>query len=100
MVMSMGGILGATSRGRFSIPDRSRHLFRDARRDPRGPPRRLLAIDARRHPDELEKARAERAERRAADFETDLGDAEITAAQERHGALDASRHQIRVRRLA
>jgi hypothetical protein len=38
-------------------------------------------------------------ERRAADLEADLGDAEIAPTQQRHRALDAPRHQVAVRRL-
>src|SRR5689334_23787877 len=49
---------------------------------------------------ELGEARAEGAQRRAADLEADLGDAEIAAAQQRHRALDAPGHQVGVRRLA
>src|SRR5439155_25172190 len=49
---------------------------------------------------ELGEASAEGAQRRAADGETDLGDAEIATTQQRHRALDAPRHQVAVRRLA
>ena len=37
--------------GRFSIPDRSRHLLRHAGRHPRRRLRRLTPVDARRHTD-------------------------------------------------
>src|SRR5205807_8892525 len=50
--------------------------------------------------DQVGEARAERAQRRAADRETDLGDAEVATTQQRHRALDAPRHQVAVRRLA
>ena len=85
---------------RFSIPDRSGHLFRDARRHPRRRARRVAPIDAGRHTDQLGEASAEGAQRRAADRETDLGDAEVATTQQRHRALDAPRHQVGVRRLA
>ena len=85
---------------RFSIPDRSGHLFRHAGRHPRRRARRLAPIDAGRHTDQLGEASAEGAQRRAADREADLGDAEVATTQQRHRALDAPRHQIAVRRLA
>src|SRR5689334_24786412 len=43
---------------------------------------------------ELGEARAEGAQRRAAYLEADLGDAELAAAQQRHRALDAARHEV------
>ena len=100
-----GDVHGGQSRygsrgGRFSIPDRSGHLFRHAGRHPRRRARRLLPVDAGRHPDQLGEAGAEGAERRAADLEADVGDAEVAATQQRHRALDAPRHQVGVRRLA
>ena len=85
---------------RFSIPDRSGHLFRDARRHPRHRARRIAPIGAGRHTDQLGEASAEGAQRRAADRETDLGDAEVATAQQRHRTLDAPGHQVAVRRLA
>ena len=57
-------------------------------------------VGAGRHADQLGEASAERAQRRAADREADLGDAEVAATQQRHRALDAPRHQVAVRRLA
>ena len=57
-------------------------------------------VGAGRHADQLGEAGAEGAQRRAADREADLGDAEVAAAQQRHRALDAPRHQVAVRRLA
>ena len=63
-------------------------------------PRRLAPVGAGRHADQLGEAGAERAQRRAADREADLGDAEVAAPQQRHRALDAPRHQVAVRRLA
>jgi hypothetical protein len=100
MVMSMAVMLGAARGRRFSIPDRSGHLFRHARRHPRRRPRRLAPVDAGRHTDQLGEASAEGAQRRAADRETDLGDAQVATAQQRHRALDAPRHQVGVRGLA
>src|SRR4051794_270527 len=99
MVRSMALTLRARGHGRFSIPDRSRHLLDDARRDPGRGTRRLAAVDARRHADELGEARAEGPERRAADREADFGHAQVAAAQQRHRALDAPRHEVAVRRL-
>ena len=60
----------------------------------------LAPVGARRHPDQLGEAGAEGAQRRAADREADLGDAQVAAAQQRHRPLDAARHQVAVRRLA
>ena len=85
---------------RFSIPDRSGHLLGHARRHPRRRARGLAPVGAGRHADQLGEARAERAQRRAADREADLGDAEVAAPQQRHRPLDAPRHQVAVRRLA
>src|ERR1700680_499880 len=98
--MSMTVMLGAARDRRFSIPDRSGHLFRHARWHPRCGARLVAPVGAGRHADQLGEATAERAQRRAPDRETDLGDAEVAATQQRHGALDASRHDIAVRRLA
>src|SRR5215217_7736032 len=100
MVMSMAGTLVAGGDPRFSIPDRSRDLLGDARRDARHRAGGLALVDAGRHPDELREAAAEGPERRAADLEADLGDAEVAPAQQRHRALDAPRHQVAVGRLA
>src|SRR4051812_35380715 len=98
--MSMAMKLVAAGSQRFSIPDRSRHLLCDARRHPRHRARGLFAIDAGRHADKLREARAERAQRRAANLEADLRDAELATPQQRHRSFDAPRHQVRVRRLA
>src|SRR5215218_9850897 len=100
MVMSMAVILVWLGGRRFSIPDRSGHLFRHAGRHPHRRARRLAPIDAGRHTDQFGEASAEGAQRRAADREADLGDAEVATTQQRHRALDAPRHQIGVRRLA
>ena len=100
MVMSMTLTLRAASSKRFSIPDRSGHLFGDARRYARRCPCRFTPIDAGRHPNQLGEPRTEGAERRAADHETDFGDAEVAPPQQRHRPLDAPGHQIGVRRLA
>src|ERR671930_1833815 len=98
--MSMALTLAAAGDLRFSIPDRSGHLLGDARRHPRRRARRLVSVGAGRHADQLGEAGAEGAQRRAADLEADLGDAEVTTAQQRHRALDAARHEVAVRRLA
>src|SRR5215217_3889764 len=98
--MSMAVILRAARGRNFSIPDRSAHLFRHAGRHPRRRARSLAPIDAGRHTDQLAEASAEGAKRRAADLETDLGDAELATTQQRHRALDAPRHEVAVRRLA
>ena len=100
-----GGAHGGHARfgsldGRFSIPDRSGHLLRHARRHPRGRRAPLAPIGAGRHADQLGEAGAERTQRGAADRETDLGDAEVATTQQRHRPLDAPRHQVAVRRLA
>src|SRR5918998_1081024 len=100
MVIFMAGTLFAARNGRFLIPDGSGHLLGDARGHPDGGARLLLAVDARRHADEFGEAGAEGAERGAADLEADFGDAEVAATQQRHGALDAPRHEVAVRRLA
>ena len=84
----------------FSIPDRSGHLFRDAGRYPRHRSGHPVPVDAGWHADQFGEASAEGAQRRAADRETDLGDAEVATTQQRHRALDAPRHQVAVRRLA
>src|SRR5215210_2933014 len=94
MVMSMAVILLAAPCPPFSIPDRSAHLFGHAGWHPLSRARRLLPIDAGRHADQLGEASAEGAQRRAADREADLGDAEVATTQQRHRALDAPRHQV------
>src|SRR6476659_9507070 len=98
IVMSMAVTVRAARRPRFSIPDRfgaapvaSPAWRRTAASPPRPGPR---SCGARRHADQLGEAGAERAQRRAADREADLGDAEVTLAQQRHRPLDAARHQI------
>src|SRR5271169_143564 len=100
MVMSMAVTLAGLGDRRFSIPDRSGHLFCHARRDPRRRARRVAPVGAGRHTDQLSEATAEGAQRRAADRETDLGDAEVATTEQRHRALDAPRHEVAVRRLA
>src|SRR3977135_2798119 len=60
----------------------------------------MAPVGAGRHTDQFGEATAEGAQRRAADRETDLGDAEVATTQQRHRALDAPRHQVAVRRLA
>jgi hypothetical protein len=84
----------------FSIPDRSGDLFRHARWYPRHRARLVAPVGAGRHAHQFGEARAEGAQRRAADREADLGDAEVATTKERHRALDASRHQVAVRGFA
>ena len=62
--------------------------------------RRVAPVGAGRHTNQLGEASAEGAQRRAADRETNLGDAEVATTQQRHRAFDAPRHQVPVRRLA
>src|SRR5450755_567642 len=100
MVMSIALTLVAARDRRFSIPDRSGHLFRHARRHPRRRASWLAPVGAGRHADQFGEASAEGAQRRAANRETDLGDAEVATTQQRHRALDPPRHQVAVRRLA
>src|SRR2546425_6792064 len=100
MVMSTAVMLAAARDLRFSIPDGSGHLFRHARRHPRRRARRGAPVGAGRHTDQFGKASAEGAQRRAADCETDVGDAKVAAPQQRHRPLDAPRHHVAVRRLA
>src|SRR5664279_4686432 len=100
MVMFMAVTLGDLADRRFSIPDRSGHLFRHARRHPRRRTRLVAPVGAGRHTDQVAEATAEGAQRRAADREADLGDAEVATTQQRHRALDAPRYQIGVGRLA
>src|SRR4051794_26293155 len=100
VMLFMRARLVATRDLRFSIPDRSGHLLRDARRHAGHRARLVAPVGARRHADELREARAEGAERRAADRETDLGAAEVAATQQPHRALDPPCHEVAVRRLA
>ncbi|ONI75177.1 thiol reductant ABC exporter subunit CydC [Actinosynnema sp. ALI-1.44] len=79
-----------------AVADRPGDLFGHAGRHPSGR-ERLTPVDTGRDADEFGEAGAERAQRRAADRETDLGDAQVAAAQQRHGPLDPSGHQIPVR---
>ena len=62
--------------------------------------RGVLPVGARRHADQFGEATAEGAKRGATDLETDLGDAQVATTQQRHRALDASRHEVAVRRLS
>ena len=90
--------LGGARRLRFSIP-RSGDLLFDARRQSRRRVGSAAPIGATRHTHQLGEAGAERAERCAADREADLGGAHVAAPEQRHRALDAPRHVVRVRRL-
>jgi len=94
------GVSRQRTSGCFSIPDRSGHLFRHARRHPRRSARLVVPVGAGRHTDQLGETRAEGAQRRAAHREADLGDTEVATAQKRHGAFDAPGHQVPLRRLA
>src|SRR6266536_2613241 len=85
---------------RFSIPDRSGHLFGHARGYPGHVARRFAAIGAGRYADQLGEARAEGAKGRAADLETDIRDAEIATPKQRHRAFDPAGHQVAVWGLA
>src|ERR1700710_2939128 len=100
MVMSMTLTLDAARGPRFSIPDRSADLLLNTRRQARGPAGRLAPVGTGRYTDQLGEACAEGAQRRAADREADLGDAEVAPTQQGHRALDAARHQVAVRRFA
>jgi hypothetical protein len=53
--------------------------------------RRLAPVGAGRHTGQFGEARAEGTQRRAADREADLGDAEVTTTQQRHRPFDAPR---------
>jgi hypothetical protein len=90
----------AAARGRrFSISDRvwSPVSPRTTTSPPSPAP---PGADRRRgHPDQLGEATAEAAQRGTADREAGLGDAAVATAQQRHRALDASGHQVAVRRL-
>src|SRR5213595_3156 len=100
MVMFLTARLVRPGHPRFLISDRYRDLLRHARRYPGHRPGFLTRVRAGRNTDEFGEAGAEGAQRRAADRETDIGDAEAATAQQRHRALDASSHQVAVRRLA
>src|SRR4051794_29910577 len=100
MKMFMAATLGAARRRCFSIPDRSGDLLCLARGHLRRILARIAAIGAGRHTDQLGETSAESAQRRTANLEADLGDAEVTTTQQGHRALDAPRHQVAVRRLA
>jgi hypothetical protein len=100
MVISMTITLAAVSDLRFSIPDRPGHLLCDAWRHPRGLVSALGSVGAGRHADQFGEASAEGAQRGTPHRKTDIGDAEVAAAQQRHRALDSPRHQVAVRRFA
>src|SRR5829696_2233594 len=68
-------------RGRFSIPDRSRADHGDAARDRGDLVVAAGAVGARALADELGEARAEGAQRGAADLEADLGHRQVAAPQ-------------------
>lgn len=57
----------------------------------------IAPVDARRDSDQLGESGAECTERIESNLETDVGDAEISTPQQRHGTLDAPGHQIGVR---
>src|SRR5581483_10927890 len=89
---------------RFFDPARSADGSRQVLRDAAGHARKRAVVGAavggRRRADELREARAERAERRAADREADLGDRQVAAAQQKLRPLDPAGHQVGVGRLA
>src|ERR671921_1570937 len=93
------GLVAALWAGR-SFFGRPGHLLRHARWNPLRLERRVSPVGAWRHADKFGEATAEGAERRAADLETYLGDAQVATTQQRHRALDAPRHEVAVRRLA
>ena len=99
MVMLIGVTRRLGAERCFSIPDRSRYLLGHAGGEPRGATLSLASVGAGRHPDQLDESGAESAERGAADLEADLGDTEVANAQQRHRPLDATCHQVAVRRL-
>src|ERR687893_647579 len=87
MVMSMAVILVRLGGWRFSIPDRSGHLFRHAGRHPRRRASCLASVGAGRHTDQLGEATAEGAQRRAADRETEVPGRHVHTAGERASAV-------------
>src|SRR3954451_175489 len=96
----MAATLSGARRRCFSIPDRSGDLLCLARGHLRRVFARIAAVGAGRNTDQLGETSAEGAQRRAANLEADLGDAEVTTTKQRHRAFDATRHQVAVRRLA
>ena len=84
------GVLLDSYRSGHLLDLAGRHLLLGLRRPP---------VGARRDAHQLGEPGAEGAQRLAADLEAHLGDAEVAAAQQRHRALDASGHQVAVRRL-
>src|SRR5690242_8582376 len=100
MLIAMAVKLAPADRRRLPVPDRPRHLLGRARGHPDRRAGLLAAVGGRRHADQFGEAGAERAQRRAADLEADLGHAQLAAAEQRHRALYAPRHQVAVRRLA
>jgi hypothetical protein len=100
MVMSMAVTLAAARGRRFSIPDRvwSPVSPRTTTSPPSPAPPALIGAGG--HPVQLGEATAEAAQRGTTDREAGLGDAAVATAQQRHRALDASGHQVAVRRLA
>jgi hypothetical protein len=85
MVTSMAVMLGAARDRRFSIPDRSGHLFRHARRHPRRRPRRLAPAGAGRHPDQL----GERLLKLPTDEQATAKQAKVTLRSPRHSSAIA-----------
>src|SRR5690606_4058686 len=62
-------------------------------------PASLSSVATGGHAHELGEASGEGTEGPVADREAHLGDAEVAAAQQRHGALDAPGHEVAVRRF-
>src|SRR5215211_9325567 len=94
-LMVMPASLGRAGAPRFSIPARSQPGAREARRHGRLRAVYRAAVLAWRHADHVGEARAERAQRAEADLQTDLGHRPVGLAQQRLGALDPARHQVR-----
>src|SRR5262249_39008027 len=86
--------------GGSRIRDRPGDLFRRAGGHRRRRARRVAPVGTWRHTDQFGETSGEGTQRRATDRETDLGDAEVAAAQQRHRALNPPRHQVAVRRFA
>src|SRR5215218_7035407 len=92
-LMSMRFTLRVGCGFRFSIPDRTRMDLGDAGRDGGALVMAAGPVRARALADQLGEPRTERPQRRTADREADLGDAQVTPAQQRLGPLDPAGHQ-------
>src|SRR5690349_5810995 len=92
--------LGEPGGRRFSKPTRLPQPREHAARDGGGRPVVPGAVGGRRLADQGGEAGAERAQRGATHPEAGLGDADVTAAQQRLGPLDPAGHEIAVRGFA